>query len=224
LNGIEEIATRSDLLDRCILLELPTISKEKRRIEADFWREFEEARPRILGALLDAVAAGLRNLPTTRLESCPRMADFATWVVACEPVLGWELGTFLSTYERNRGEANYVSLDASPIGALIQQIARSEREWIGTPTALWQKLTEMADQKAQKQAGWPQNGKAVSGQLKRIAPNLRAQGVMVNRLRNAKERQIQIWLMDAQDSVICVTASPTERENDTSDASDALIR
>jgi hypothetical protein len=208
LNGIEEIATRSDLLDRCILLELPTISKERRRVEADLWREFEEARPRILGALLDAVAASLKNLPTTRLESCPRMADFATWVIACEPALRWEVGTFLRAYEGNRGEANQVSLDASPIGALIQEIAHSEREWIGTATALWQKLTEMADQKAQKQAGWPQNGKAVSGQLKRIAPNLRAQGVMVNRLRKAKERQIQILLTDAQNSVICVTASP----------------
>lgn len=30
LNGIEEIATRSDLLDRCILLELPMIPKHKR--------------------------------------------------------------------------------------------------------------------------------------------------------------------------------------------------
>jgi hypothetical protein len=52
LNGIEEIATRSDLLDRCIVLELPVIAKEKRRPEADFWREFEQVRPGILGALL----------------------------------------------------------------------------------------------------------------------------------------------------------------------------
>jgi hypothetical protein len=152
------------------------------------------------------------------------MADFATWVVACEPALDWESGTFLHAYERNQGEANQVSLDASPIGALIQEIARSEREWIGTPTALWQKLTEMADQKAQKQAGWPQNGKAVSGQLKRIAPNLRAQGVMVNRLRKAKERQIQIFLRDAQTASFASQRHQTEGENDTDDASDALLR
>src|SRR5581483_9581737 len=222
LNGIEEIATRSDLLDRCILLELPTISKEKRRVEADFWREFEEARPRILGALLSGVAAGLKNLAMTRLESCPRMADFATWVVACEPALGWETGTFLRAYESNRGEANQVSLDASPIGPLILEIARNDREWIGTPTALWQKLTEMAEQKAQRQAGWPQNGKAVSGQLKRIAPNLRAEGILVNRLRKANERQIQILLTGAQNSVSCVTASPNPQRNNINDANDAV--
>jgi hypothetical protein len=194
LNGIEEIATRSDLLDRCILIELPMIPNEKRRAEADFWREFEQVRTRILGALLDAVACGLKNLPTTELESCPRMADFATWIVACEPALCWPSGTFLRAYERNRGEANSLSVEASVIGTLIQQIA-AQGEWIGTATELWKKLGELAGLDAQKQPGWPKNGRSVSGQLKRIAPNLRAQGVIVNWLsRTSGRRQIQILL------------------------------
>jgi hypothetical protein len=192
LNGIEEIATRSDLLDRCILLELPMIPKEKRRAEADFWREFEQVRAGILGALLDAVVCGLKNLPTTQLQSCPRMADFATWIVACEPALGWPAGTFLKAYERNRDEANSLSVDASIIGPLIQNIAE-QGEWIGTATELWRELGEIAGPDAQKQTGWPKNGRAVSGQLKRIAPNLRAQGVIVNWLpRTSGRRQIQI--------------------------------
>jgi hypothetical protein len=44
--------------------------------------EFELARPRILGALLDAAAHGLQMLPQLRLPSL--MADFALWVAACE--------------------------------------------------------------------------------------------------------------------------------------------
>jgi len=192
LNGIEEIATRSDLLDRCILLELPMIPREKRRVEADFWREFEQVRPGILGALLDAVACGLKNLPTTRLESCPRMADFETWIVACEPALQWAAGTFLRAYEGNRDEANSLSVEASVIGTLIQQIAAQD-EWIGTATELWKELGQLAGPDAQKQTGWPRNGRAVSGQLKRIAPNLRAQGVIVNWLpRTSGRREIQI--------------------------------
>jgi hypothetical protein len=192
LNGIEEIATRSDLLDRSILLELPMIPKEKRRVEADFWREFEQVRPGILGALLDAVVCGLKNLPTTRLESCPRMADFATWIVACEPTLDWPRGTFLEAYERNRDEANSLSVEASVIGTLIQEIA-AQGEWIGTATELLKELSDLGEEDAQKQWGWPKNGRAVSGQLKRIAPNLRAEGVIVNWLpRTSGGRQIQI--------------------------------
>jgi hypothetical protein len=36
-------------------------------------------RPRILGALFDAAAHGLRRLSRVRLERSPRMADFALW-------------------------------------------------------------------------------------------------------------------------------------------------
>jgi hypothetical protein len=136
LNGITEIATRSDLLDRSILVELPTIPKGKRRSEDDFWREFEKVRPGILGALLDAVVCGLKNLPTTRLQTSPRMADFATWIVACEPVLGWPAGAFLRAYERNRSEANDVSLEASLIGEPILEIARGGG-FVGTATELY---------------------------------------------------------------------------------------
>jgi hypothetical protein len=46
--------------------------------------EFELARPRILGALLDAAAHGLQMLPQLRLPWLPLMADFALWVAACE--------------------------------------------------------------------------------------------------------------------------------------------
>jgi hypothetical protein len=191
LNGIEEIATRSDLLDRCVLLELPTITKKKRRNEADFWREFEQVWPRILGVVLDALACGVGNMPTTRLKVCPRMADFATWIVACEPALGWPVGTFLPAYERNRSEANSVSLDASIIGESILKIANNGG-FIGTASALLEKLNELAVDTIKKQTGWPKNGRAVSGQLKRIAPNLRAKGVTVNWLRESGERRIEI--------------------------------
>jgi hypothetical protein len=191
LNGIEEIATRSDLLDRSILLELPTIPKENRRNETDFWREFEQMWPRILGVLLDAVARGLKNLPTTRLKTCPRMADFATWIVACESAFGSPAGSFLRAYERNRNEANSVSLDASIIGEPILEIANNGG-FVGTASELLEKLEEVAGEKIKRQAGWPKNGRGVSGQLKRIAPNLRAKGLMVNWVRESGARRIEI--------------------------------
>jgi hypothetical protein len=58
LNGIDEFVHRNDLLDRCLVLELPLIPGAKRREERAFWRQFEAALPGILGALFDAVAGG----------------------------------------------------------------------------------------------------------------------------------------------------------------------
>jgi hypothetical protein len=51
LNGIEEVISRPDLGDRAIFLTLAPIGEAQRRPESELWREFEIARPRILGAL-----------------------------------------------------------------------------------------------------------------------------------------------------------------------------
>ena len=88
LNGIEDIIGRSDLADRAILLTLGPIGEEQRRSETELWREFELARPAILGALLDAAAHGLRAVGSVHLGRLPRMADFALWATACEQVSG----------------------------------------------------------------------------------------------------------------------------------------
>ena len=103
LNGIEDFVTRPDLADRALLLTLEPISEERRRSEAELWAAFEAERPRILGALLDAVATGIAILPQTRLEKLPRMADFALWATACETVF-WPEGTFCAAYCGNREE------------------------------------------------------------------------------------------------------------------------
>jgi hypothetical protein len=50
LNGIEDVIGRADLADRAIFLTLRPIDEEQRRSEAELWRDFELARPRILGA------------------------------------------------------------------------------------------------------------------------------------------------------------------------------
>jgi hypothetical protein len=69
LNGIEEVITRPDLADRAILLTLDPITEAQRCPENRLWREFEFARPQILGGLLDAAVHGLQadsRPPSTR--------------------------------------------------------------------------------------------------------------------------------------------------------------
>jgi hypothetical protein len=104
VNGIEDIITRPDVADRAILLMLAPIAEGQRRPEHALWREFELARPYILGALLDAAAYGLQMLPRVRLKRLPRMADFALWATACESAFR-SAGTFDAAYSTNRRDA-----------------------------------------------------------------------------------------------------------------------
>jgi hypothetical protein len=179
LNGIEDIATRPDLLDRAVTLTLPEIPEERRRDEEELFRDFETVRPRVLGALLDAVSAGLRNRPGVRLSSKPRMADFASWVVAAEPALGWPAGAFLDSYLGNRSAANEQALESSPAAGLLLVWMATRSAWEGTAAELLAELEKLADEKTRKRRDWPQTARALSGQLRRLAPNIRRAGVSV---------------------------------------------
>jgi hypothetical protein len=178
LNGIEEVATRPDLLDRSLLVCLPTIPDDRRRTEAGLWARFERARPRVLGALLDAVSHGLRHINGVRLAVMPRMADFARWAVACEPALGLPAGAFLAAYEGNRAAANTTALESSLVVKPLLRLA-DEGDWEGPAGELLARLADRAPEADARGKSWPKTPKALSGVLRRLAPNLRHAGVGV---------------------------------------------
>src|SRR5436190_5870438 len=135
LNGIEEVVSRPDLGDRAIFLTLAPIGEAQRRAESELWRAFEIARPRILGALLDAVVHGLRTLGRVRLDRLPRMADFALWATACETAL-WPAGTFARAYAANRRASIESIIDADPVATWVREIMSERSSWTGSAADL----------------------------------------------------------------------------------------
>jgi hypothetical protein len=61
LNGIPALATRGDLADRAIIVELEPIPASERRAERDLDRDSEAARPAVLGALLSAASTAMAH-------------------------------------------------------------------------------------------------------------------------------------------------------------------
>src|SRR5271169_4493455 len=141
-NAIPDLgAARPDFLDRAVIIEFLDMKPAIRRDEAQFWHEFEEARPRILGAVLDAVVAGLGNLPAVTLDQLPRMADFAIWINACEERLGMKPGEALTAYQSNRAETHNLALEESPLYEPVAQLAREG--FSGTVAELHTRLNSM---------------------------------------------------------------------------------
>jgi hypothetical protein len=180
LNGIEDLATRSDVQDRSVNLTLPEIPDEKRRDEAELWRCYESARPRLLGALLDAVGAALRNLPRVRLPSKPRMADFALWSVAAAPALGHTGEAFLEAFAKNRKGANAQVIESSAVALAVLSLMKGTQEWKGTLKELLAELeSRHTDENTRKRKDWPTAPRRLSGELRRVAPSLRREGISV---------------------------------------------
>ena len=178
-NGIEEFVERPDLADRSIILILDEISNAKRRTERELWDAFDAAAPSILGALLNAVSHRIRNLPTTRLSTHPRMADFAQWVVACEDGL-WEPGAFEAAYAENVDVGQVATLDSFPVAAPLQRLVAEQKtgKWTGRCTDLLNALNNSAGDRVVRDRKWPKNPRDLSGQLRRMAPSLRRAGTV----------------------------------------------
>jgi hypothetical protein len=176
LNGIEDIVCRSDLADRAIFLTLRPIADKRRRTELTLWREFEVMRPRILGALLDAAAVGLRRLSSVRLECPPRMADFALWSTACETAF-WPPGSFLCAYNSNRRAAIEGAIEADPVAAFVREMMAVRSTWAGRASDLLRTYIAEREDIPTRTAGWPRNPRALAGRLRRCQTFLQTVGI-----------------------------------------------
>lgn len=180
LTSISDVATRADLLDRCLLLQLPTIPEEKRRTDDEIATALEAIRPRVLGALLDAVSMSIRRRTAARAELpyLPRMASFAVVATAAEPALGLDAGQFMEVYGANRSDAIAVALEASPVVGPLDIVAkRSVGRWEGTAEELLSELTQVVDEATRRRQSWPRTARGLAGILRRLAPALRQYGL-----------------------------------------------
>jgi hypothetical protein len=194
LNGIEELATRSDLLDRAIVLTLAAIPDNKRQMQGELWERFELQRPGLLGALLDAVSNALLNVSNVRLDHPPRMADFAQWATAAECALGLQNGEFMRAYSGNREIANDLALEASTTSAALLAFIDRHEYWKGTSSELLSELNSLpGNEEIKRQRGWPKSPQAMGSILKRIASNLRAVGIRAER---GDGRERRTWILE----------------------------
>lgn len=180
LTGITDVVAQPDLLDRSLLVELEPIDDTARATEADLDQRWESARPRILGALCNAVSTALRRRSEIRLPRLPRMADWARWATAAEPAMAVENGGVVIAHTRSGEDATQVALDASPIAAPIIDLV-SEDEWCGTASALLAELAERVDPAIVRRRTWPATARGMASALMRVAPSLAAVGVRVER-------------------------------------------
>lgn len=192
LTSINDIARRSDLLDRTVILSLPTIEEEDRRAAEEVWADFEAAHGRILGVVLDAVSVALGKVRTVKPRVLPRMADFARWAMAAEEAFGFASGDFVDAYTENRLDSHAQALEDCPIVEPIERAMVNLSEWVGTASDLLDELERRASKKEREHRRWPKDGARLSGELQRIAPNLRAGGFEFRQSRESGDQRRRI--------------------------------
>ncbi len=137
----------------------------------------------------------LKTLPSVRMDTRPRMADFAEVLAALDAVT--DLGA-LERFLESRESLSVDVLESDPLGASILRLA--DTGFAGTATELWDRITEHPEHPPK---GWPRDAKSLSNRLRRLAQDMLAVGVRIDFDRGTdRERTRLITLSRLPENIV----------------------
>ncbi|MEV8308970.1 ATP-binding protein [Streptomyces flavidovirens] len=207
MTTIDAGALAGDLAERLLMLDLQLISEDRRRTEEELDAAFASVRPSVLGALFDLLAAVIAVLPGVRLDSMPRMADFARVLAAIDQVQEWHtLDDYLAASATVAGDA----LEGDPFGAAVANLVDEVGTWRGTAAQLLEQLPLPGGIRPQ---GWPKDATRAGGRIKRLAPLLRSIGVAVDDTQRSQDRhRHKLLILTRTDPEDAPASAPSQSE------------
>ena len=181
LNGIDLGATRGDLAERMLPINLERIPESSRQTEESLWPNWRRSHSRILGAILDLASQVLSVLHSVELASKPRMADFARIVAAVDVVTGTD---GLKHYLTKQGSMAADSLAGDPFILAVLEL----RYFDGTSAELLQRVTPEKPPR-----NWPGSPRAVTTRLRRHAPSMTRTGWKINSDEGQNHDKVLRW-------------------------------
>jgi len=185
LNGISDLGTRKDLLSRTLTVSLPVISKYQ--LEQEVLERFEKKHPRILGALLTAISAGMKKMPTLEkvVGRGTRLADFDLWGRAVAEALGFSEEEFLQARRLADEEASHIALEAAVAAPSIARLLMHYREddpLVATSTGWLERVNNIeTDPDKKRHCDWPKSPDSMGRLLATLQSSLRGVGFVVEK-------------------------------------------
>lgn len=194
LNGINVVATRPDLLDRSLLLGLERIPEDERKEESEVWKDFNDDKPKMLGAIFSIISKAIRIYPDVKLDKLGRMADFTRWGYAIAEVCGIGGEIFLKAYLDNQSKANDEAVNSNPIAVAIIRLMETTQCFEGTPSKLLDTLSVIAEEEKIdiKSRRWVKEPNVLMRKLNELKSNLLLEGITFTSTNTSRGRKVEI--------------------------------
>jgi len=194
LTAVGSPVTQPDLFDRAIIFNMDRVTDTERRLESEFWADFDAALPAILGGAFTAMAEALRVRPSLELGPLPRMADFAAWGAAIAIGLGSTQEEWLEVYRREIADRHRDAIEAGPFASAVAALMHDTQRWRGTATELLAAASQVALSEgiSTETPAWPGSARWASERLREAAVNLQELGITVTFDRDRSRRVIEL--------------------------------
>lgn len=208
LNGLNAVAENPDLLDRSILFELKRLAPEKNLGLIDFEKEFEDAKPKIFGGLLNLLSRVLELRNEIEIERLPRLGDFAKVGAAVAEIIGFKKEEFLNEYERIIRFQRAFVMDVNSLAESVLILLEERGDVTTTPTALYTNLRKIAEDKrlSTYRGDFPQASNRLWPELVKIRRILDEYGIRIDR-GGGTERWISIQKQGPEEAGVIRRAS-----------------
>lgn len=192
INGLSVPTTRPDFLDRSIVLDFNRREKFKAQKELD--DQFNAARGRLLGSMLEVLAKTLECLTSVPTDSEFRMADFARFGRAVAVALGQDPSHFDAAYRSNIRRVRHEMLEENNLARLIREVANSytqERPWTGRVSDLLTLLNAQAKRLdlPRAESELTKSRSKLSTQLGELGSAFEAEGIVINKVKRTAGRK-----------------------------------
>lgn len=189
INGISNLPERPDLLERSIMVELPSVTTN-RQTHQKIMEDFEKELPRLLGALYTALSCAIKQLPVTQLEHPPRMADFAYFVASAENALDWQLGTILRCLNNNQHDLAENSIESNTFISAVLEFIKVRIEYSGAAQDLLKEINDFIPltHVYRHCPCWPRTPHKVGHLISRYKPYLKRMGCEIVRTKSSDKQ------------------------------------
>ena len=226
INGKNLMPTYDDLEDRCFCITLQKLDKTNRKSKEKIKASFEEKRPKILGAFLDAVSAALKNTDYKK-DIDARMLDTCCFIIKAADAgsLPFSDDDFIATIMKKRDETNSCEISSEPLANIIYAMAEEKFKsednaaeievYSGTTRELFEKVLQHALMEEKNEL--PQDTRTFGRRLREVTQEILSQyGVTAKFDRDSKNRRVTIMYNPSADHLLIKPANNVNMNTDDS--------
>ncbi len=159
IDGTDSSVVASDLHRRTLTVTLKKLHNNQGRLEEDVQADYLALRPRLLGAICDALVATMRaRRDHIHYDDLPSKRDAASFAIPALDVLGYSEAAVRAALAENEQEGLDTAFDASPFAVTLVRVMQDKPAvWDATPAEILRALNFCADAQTQREASWPRN-------------------------------------------------------------------
>lgn len=175
INGVSLVAKESDLLDRCLIIQLKRIAPNEIVTEEELWNDFETDRPKILGCIFNTLAIALNDKTPIAKQDLIRMADFHVACIKVGRVLGLSQEEVSEILWENQSNINRHTLDEDTVALCIMELMKKRKSYTNSMAKLLCDLQDIAIENGMTENVLPRTPNHLRMRLDKIKSNLGAE-------------------------------------------------